>query len=79
MKLKDVYKKYKGYSFEVYGRPLSQPTIPFTLLPKVKDIKECEVVELKVTDKEHEQYRFDLSGKLKGKETVKGYVRVVIK
>ena len=79
MKLKDIYKKYKGYSFEVFGRPLSQPTIPFTLLPKVDDINECEVIELEVKKDKHIQYRFDLNGKLKGKEEIKGYVRAVIK
>ena len=56
MKVKELKRKYKGYDIVLFGRPLSQPTIPFTLLPKNKTIDEMEVVEVKVIEKEFTQY-----------------------
>ena len=80
MKVKELYKKYNGYSIELYGRPLEQKTIPFTFLPlDRKELMNMEVIELEVEEKEHEQHRFDLNGKYRLTEIVKGYVRAYIK
>ena len=79
MKVKDLYKKYNGYSFELFGRPLEQRTIPFTFLPKDKELKECEVVDYIVEEKEFEQHCFNMAGEYKRTEKMKGYVRAYIR
>jgi len=79
MKLKELYRKFKGYDIVVFGRPLDQPTIPFTFLPKDKELKECEVVEYKVKECEVDIPYFDITGKYKGKEHIKGDVYVYVK
>lgn len=56
MKVKELRKQYKGYDIVLFGRSLSQPTIPFTLLPKGKEIDEMEVVETNIINKEFTQY-----------------------
>ncbi len=56
MKVKELRKQYKGYDIVLFGRPLSQPTIPFTLLPKGKEIDEMEVVETNIINKEFTQF-----------------------
>lgn len=79
MKVKELWKKYKDYSFELYGRPLDQRTIPYTFLPTDKELGECEVVDCEVQEKEHEQYHFGMDGKYKTTEHLKGYVRAYVK
>lgn len=68
MLLKELYKKYnKEYNIKVYGRPLNEMTIPFTLLPKGKDMMECEVVDYRIIDIESDEVCFKLtSGGIKG-------------
>ena len=80
MKFKEFKKGYKDYSIEVYGKPLANPTIPFTFLPKDKPLDECEVVEYKVIKKEFFQYgvSFRTMKPIKPK-TMKGHVRVYVK
>lgn len=57
MKLKELYKQYSpDYSIIVFGKPLKERTIPFTLLPKDKELMECEVVEIKKEEKEYIEY-----------------------
>ena len=79
MKIKELYKKYDGYSFELFGRPLEQKTIPFTFLPRDKELMECDVVDYDVIGKEFEQHCFNLCGEYKKTEKMKGYVRAYIK
>lgn len=79
-KYKDLRKEYKDYSVEAFGRPLEEPTIPFTLLPKDKPLDECEVVDYKVIEKEFTQYgvSFKTMKPIKPKK-MKGYVRVYVR
>lgn len=79
MKVKELWKEYNGYSFELFGKSLKQPTIPYTFLPRDKQLGECEVVEFEVDEKEHEQHSFNLAGEYQRTEKVKGYVRAYIK
>ena len=79
MKVRELYKKFDGYSFELYGRPLEQPTIPFTFLPRDKELMECDVVDYQVKEKEHEEHHFNMMGEYKLTEHKKGYVRAYIK
>lgn len=53
MKLKEFYKKYKGYNIIVFGVSLNQmqSCTPFTRLPKDKPLMECEAAEWQVEDK----------------------------
>lgn len=54
MLLKELYKKYDPeYYIMVFGRPLNQKTIPFTLLPKDKELMDCEVIEKEIEEKEY--------------------------
>ena len=54
MKLKELYNTYEPeYYIMVFGKPLNQPTIPFTHLPKDKDLMECEVVDYEIKNKEY--------------------------
>lgn len=50
MKVKELYKKYIEYDIVLFGKPLNQSTIPFTHLPKDKELMDCEVVEFKVEE-----------------------------
>ena len=79
MKLRDIYRIYKGYQITLFGRPLDEPTIPFTFLPKNKDRMDCDVVDYKVIRKERDIPHFDLSGKYKFSEHTLGDVYVYIK
>lgn len=80
MKVKEFLKKYKDYSIELFGRPLDQKTIPYTFLPKDKDLEECDVVDFEITEKEHIQYgvSFKTMKPIKPK-TIKGYARAYVK
>ena len=55
MKLKELYKKYSpDYYIMLFGKPLSQPTIPFTFIPDSKEEQmDMEVVEMKIEEKEY--------------------------
>lgn len=77
---KELKKKYKDYSVEAFGRPLEEPTIPFTLLPKDKPLDDCEVVDYKVIEKEFTQYgvSFKTMKPIKPKK-MKGYVYVYVR
>lgn len=79
MKVRDLYKNYKGYSIMLFGEPLLIKSIPFTHLPKNKDIDECEVIDYKVIDKEHDAQSFDLNLKHKESNNIKGYIKAYIK
>ena len=54
MLLKEMYKRYTpDYSIVVFGKPLSQKTIPFTCLPRDKELMDCEVVEYEIKEKSY--------------------------
>lgn len=55
MKLKELYKKYDPqYHIIVFGRPLSQPTTPFSYLPyDRKELMNMEVAEMKIEEKKY--------------------------
>lgn len=80
MKFKDLKKEYKGYDIIAFGRPLSEPTIPFTFLPKDKPLDECDVVEMKKEDKEWIQtgVSFKTMKPLKPKK-MKGHIYVYVR
>ena len=79
MKLKELYRIYKGYQITVFGRPLGQPTIPFTFLPRDKELMDCKVMDYRVEKKEKDIPHFDLSGKYKSTEHILGDVYVYVK
>ena len=79
MTVRELYNTYKDYDIEVYGRPLDTPTIPFTFLPQDKDFYDCEVMDMKVEEKEHENMVFSLNGNFKRKEIKRGYIQVYVK
>lgn len=80
MKVKELRKQYKGYDIVLFGRPLSQPTIPFTLLPKGKEIDEMEVIETNIINKEFTQYgvSFKTMKPIKP-QNMKGTINVYVK
>lgn len=80
MTVKELRKNYKDYSIEIYGRPLKEMTIPYTLLPKGKPIEECIVEELEIEEKQHTEKRFSFStGKWEKPINKKGYIRAYVK
>lgn len=82
MKLKELYKKYKGYQIMVFGKPLKFKTTPFTCLPKGKPLMECEVADYKVEEKEQDIQEFKLTNegiKHHKTEHIKGDVYVYVK
>jgi hypothetical protein len=79
MKVKEFMEKYKDYSIELVGRPLSQNAIPYTFLPRDKELDECEVVEYETKEKEFVQHCYNLESQTWRKENKKGYVRAYIK
>ena len=62
MKLKELYKKYDPeYYICVFGKPLSQQTIPFSHLPyNKKELMNMEVVETEIEEKEYIEKGFSL-------------------
>lgn len=63
MKLRELYRIYDGYHIIVFGRPLNQPTTPFTMLPRNKELMECRVMDYKVERKEQDIPCFKLTTK----------------
>jgi hypothetical protein len=82
MKLKDVYELYGNtYSIEVYGKPLDEPTIPFTHIPRDKDIlMNCDVIDWKKEDKEFKEFGISFDN-MKPTESkyLKGIIQVYVK
>ena len=56
MTVRELKNRYKRYDVILFGKPLGQPTIPFTFLPKDKSINDMEVIEFKVIEKPFTQY-----------------------
>ena len=82
MKLKELYKHYKGYNIIVFGRPLEQETIPFTFLPRDKELMDCEVMDFRVEEKEKDIPHFKLTNegiKHYKTEHIQGNVYVYVK
>lgn len=78
MKVKDLYKKYKGYDILLFGRPLEKQTIPFTFLPLDKRERDnMDVKDIKVEDDPFDAPRFGFPDlKYKGTDHYKGHVYV---
>ena len=76
MKVKELYKKYKDYSIELFGKPLEKQTIPFSFLPYGrKELMNMEVVDIKIVEKPFDNYRFGFYNlEYKGTEHYKGTV-----
>lgn len=79
MTVKELRKEYKDYMILLFGRPLSEPTTPYTLLPKGKDIDECVVAECDVKEKPHEAISLGLDLRKRGVVKYKGTVWAYIK
>ncbi len=79
MKLKELYKKYRGYDIVVFGKGFDTPTIPFTMLPKDKPLMECEVADMRIEHKEYKQPVCNLDGSLKRVDNMKGKIEVVVR
>ncbi len=80
MKVKEFLKKYKDYSIELQGKPLSEMVIPYTFLPKDKPLNECEVVDYTIEEKQHEVKCFRFKDLKHYKtEIKKGHIRAYIK
>lgn len=79
MKVKELFKNYGGYTINLFGKPLSKPTIPYTHMPKDKDIDECVVVDYIVEERDVTEFVFDINGNYKGTERKKGIVKAYIK
>ena len=79
MKVKDVYKKYKGYTVMLFGKPLSESSTPFTHLPKNKDLDECTVVDIKVEERKQTILSFNINLTKGKKEESLGDVYCYIK
>ena len=77
MKVKELYKKYKDYSIELFGRPLEQPTIPFTFLPDDKKERDnMEIAQIEIIEKEFKAPRYSFYDfKYKGTDYYKGVVK----
>lgn len=84
MKLKELYRIYKDYDIVVFGKSLEemQHTIPFTFLPRDKELKECMVVDYKVEKKPQDLPCFKFTSKgIKHYKTkhIEGNVYVYVK
>lgn len=80
MKFKELREKYKNYNVVAFGRPLKQQTIPFTMLPKDKQLDDCEVVEIKKVDKEYFETSVEFKTMKKIKQEKKnGHIYVYVK
>lgn len=81
MKVKELYKKYeKEYTIMLFGdKTLKYNSTPFTCLPKDKELDECEVVEMKIKDKEIEVIGLDTKLQYKGKQKYKGTIYALVK
>ena len=76
MKVKDLYKKYKDYNIQLFGKPLDRETIPFSFLPfDRKELMNMEVMDIKVEEKPFDSPRFGFPDlKFKGNDHYKGHV-----
>lgn len=80
MKVKELRKKYEGYDLQAFGKPLELMTIPFTHLPKGKDLDDCEVVDYKIVDKEFDSITISKTTlKINKIEKKKGHVLVYVR
>ena len=79
MNVKELYKKYKGYSIMLFGLPLEKPSTPFSCLPM--DIKKLDtyiVKDLKIKEQEFSTTDFDLKLHYKGTTKFKGIIKAYV-
>lgn len=79
MTVKELRQKYRGYMILLFGRPLDEPTTPFTLLPRGKDLDDCVVADYEVKVKPHEAISLGLDLRGRGKIRYEGTVRAYVK
>jgi len=80
MTFKELRTKYVDYTILAFGKPLKQKTIPFTLLPKDKDLDDCEVIEFKKIDKEFKEVSINFKTLKTTKSKIKkGHIYVYVK
>ena len=79
MLFKDFKKRYKNYELEVQGKPLYELVIPYSYLPKNKDLNKCEVIDYEIIPRQSTIRVFDCNMKYKGKYRTKGIIRVYVK
>ncbi len=77
MKVKELKEKYKNYTIELYGKPLSIQTIPFTHLPK-GNLDDFTVVDFKIIQHEHEEKTFKFDKSIKTKK-LNGFIEAYVK
>lgn len=77
MTVKELYKKYKEYHIELFGRPLNEETIPFSFLPiDKKKLDKMTVKELQVEKVNFTNTCYSLDGlKYQLTEEYKGIVK----
>ena len=75
MTVKELYKKYKGFNIELFGKPLEKQTIPFSFLPfDKKELNEMVVKDIKIKEQPFDAPRFDINLKHKCTDHYKGTV-----
>lgn len=75
MTIKELYKKYKGFNIELFGKPLEKQTIPFSFLPfDKKELNEMVVKDIKIKEQPFDAPRFDINLKRKCIDHYKGTV-----
>lgn len=75
MKVKELYKKYKGYSIMLFGLPLEKPSTPFSCLPmNMKVLNEYVVKDIKIKEEELTTIDFDMALNYKGNTKFKGTI-----
>lgn len=78
MKVKELRKKYKDYTIELYGKPLDREMIPYSYLP-ICNLENYNVIEIKVINKKHKEISFNLKTKSQKTKELKGFVQAYIK
>lgn len=78
MKVREAMTRYKDYLVVVFGRPLNEPTIPFTMLPKDRKLEDLEIAEIRVEEKPQRVVSAKLGGKTSTQQS-KGIVKIYAK
>lgn len=79
MKVKELYKKYKGYSIMLFGLPLEKPSTPFSCLPMdMKKLNEYIVKDIKIKEQEFNTINYDIRLNYKGQTKYKGTIHAYV-
>ena len=75
MTVKELYRKYKGYSIMLFGIPLEKPSTPFSCLPiNSKELDKYIVKDMKIETEEITTMDFDETLNYKGQTNYKGSI-----